>query len=68
MFKEYIECIRRLLARLVMESYDVAAYVYQKHCVEKQSIEEMLKTTRLSEASLEMFVKYFDVRESNIEN
>ena len=67
-FKEYIECIRRLLARLVMESYDVAAYVYQKHCVEKQSIEEMLKTTRLSEASLEMFVKYFDVRESNIEN
>lgn len=67
-FTQYIDCIRRLLAKLVLESYDVAAYVYQKHCVEKQSIEEMLKTTRLSEAALNMFVKYYDVRESNIEN
>lgn len=67
-FTQYIDCIRRLLAKLVLESYDVAAYVYQKHCVEKQSIEEMLKTTRLSEAALNMFVKYYDVRESNMEN
>lgn len=63
LFTQYIECIRRLLARLVLESYDVAAYVYQKHCVEKQSLEEMMVTTRLSESALQMFVKYFDVRE-----
>lgn len=62
-FAQYIECIRRLLARLVLESYDVAAYVYQKHCVEKLSLEEMMKTTRLTETALNMFVKYFDVRE-----
>lgn len=62
-FSQYIECIRRLLARLVLESYDVAAYVYQKHCVEKLSLEEMMKTTRLTETALNMFVKYFDVRE-----
>lgn len=62
-FSLYIECIRRLIARLVLESYDVAAYVYQKHCIEKQSLEEMLETTRLSETALNMFVKYFDVRE-----
>lgn len=64
LFTQYIECIRRLLARLVLESYDVAAYVYQKHCVEKQSLEEMMVTTRLSESALQMFVKYFDVRET----
>ena len=67
-FTQYIDCMRRLIARLVLESYDVAAYVYQKHCVEKQSIEEMLKTTRLSEEALKMFVKYFDIRESNKNN
>lgn len=61
-FSQYIECIRKLLAKLVLESYDVAAYVYQKRCVEKLSVEEMLKTTRLSESALNMFVKYFDSR------
>ena len=61
-FSEYIECIRRLLARLVLESYDVAAYVYQKRCVEKLSLEEIMATTRLSSDTLKMFMKYFDSR------
>ena len=61
-FSEYIECIRRLLARLVLESYDVAAYVYQKLCVEKLSLEEIMATSRLSSDALKMFVKYFDSR------
>lgn len=62
-FSQYIECIRSLLARLVLESYDMAAYVYQKHCIEKLSLEEMMASSRLSESALKMFVKYFDVRE-----
>ena len=61
-FSEYIECIRRLLAKLVLESYDVAAYVYQKRCVEKLSLEEIMATSRLSSDALKMFVKYFDSR------
>lgn len=62
-FSQYVECMRNLIARLILEFYDVAAYVYQKHCVEKLSLEEMMKTTRLTETALNMFVKYFDVRE-----
>ena len=62
-FSQYIECIRNLIARLVLESYDVAAYVYQKLCIEKLSLEEMMTSSRLSESALKMFVKYFDVRE-----
>lgn len=62
-FSQYIECIRSLIARLILESYDVAAYVYQKRCIEKLSLEEMMAASRLSEAALKMFVKYFDVRE-----
>lgn len=61
-FVQYIECFRSLLAGLVLESYDVASYVYQKHCVEGLGIEEMIETTRLSEEALKIFVKYFDVR------
>lgn len=61
-FFQYIECLRELVAYLIIESYDVAAYVYQKYCVEKLSLEEMKKTTRLSEDALKLFVKYFDVR------
>ena len=62
LFSQYIECFRKLIAGLILDSYDVAAYVYQRHCVEGLSIEEMMKTTRLSEEALKMFVKYFDSR------
>lgn len=63
-FSQYVECMRNLISRLILESYDVAAYVYQKYCVEKQSVEELLKNTRLSEQELNMFISYFDVRET----
>lgn len=63
-FSQYIECFRNLLAGLILESYDVAAFVYQKRCVEGLSIEEIMKNTRLSRDQLNMFVKYFDARQS----
>lgn len=63
-FSKYIECFRNLLAGLILESYDVAAFVYQKRCVEGLSIEEIMKNTRLSRDQLNMFVKYFDARQS----
>lgn len=62
-FSQYIECFRNLLAGLILESYDVAAFVYQKRCVEGLSIEEIMKNTRLSRDQLNMFVKYFDARQ-----
>ena len=62
-FSKYIECFRNLLAGLILESYDVAAFVYQKRCVEGLSIEEIMKNTRLSRDQLNMFVKYFDTRQ-----
>ena len=62
-FSQYIECFRNLLAGLILESYDVAAFVYQKRCVEGLSNEEIMKNTRLSRDQLNMFVKYFDTRQ-----
>lgn len=63
-FSQYVECMRNLIARLILESYDVAAYVYQKYCVEKQSVETLLENTKLSEQELNMFLAYFDAREA----
>ena len=62
-FSQYIECFRNLLAGLILEYYDVAAFVYQNRCVEGLSIEEIMKNTRLSRDQLNMFVKYFDARQ-----
>ena len=61
-FSQYIESIRSLIAKLILESYDIAAFVYQKRCVEKMSIEDIMKISRLSEDALKMFVKYYDIR------
>lgn len=66
-FSQYVECMRKLITQLILESYDAAAYVYQKYCIEKQSVEELLKNTRLSEEKLNMFISYFEVRESEKE-
>ena len=66
-FSQYIECFRSLLAGLVLESYDVAAYVYQKRCVERLSIEEIMENTGLSREALNMFVRYFDARQKTRE-
>lgn len=62
-FSQYIDCFRTLLTELILESYDVAAYVYQKRCVEGLSIEEIMKNTRFTKDQLNMFVKYFDARQ-----
>lgn len=67
-FSQYIECFRNLLAELILESYDVAAFVYQKRCVEGLTIEEIMKNTRLTREQLNMFVRYFDVRQNAVTN
>lgn len=64
-FSQYVNCFRGILTQLILESYDVAAYVYQKLCVEKLSKEEILANTRLSVSALDMFIKYFDARQNS---
>lgn len=65
-FSQYIECFRNLLTELILESYDVAAYVYQKRCVEGLSIEEIMENTRFTRDQLNMFVRYFDARQNAV--
>ena len=67
-FSRYIECFRNILTELILESYDVAAFVYQKRCVEGLTIEEIMKNTRLTRDQLNMFVRYFDARQNAATN
>lgn len=62
-FSQYIECFRNLFTELILESYDVAAFVYQKRCVEGLSIDDIMKNTRFTRGQLNMFVRYFDARQ-----
>lgn len=62
-FSQYIECFRNLFTELILESYDVAAFVYQKRCVEGLSIDDIMKNTRFTRDQLNMFVRYFDARQ-----
>lgn len=66
-FSQYVNCFREVLTQLILESYDIAAYVYQKRCVEKLSRDDILANTRLSDSALDMFIKYFDARQ-NLQN
>lgn len=62
-FSQYIECFRNLFTELILESYDVAAFVYQKRCVEGLSIDDIMKNTRFTRDQLNMFVRYFYARQ-----
>lgn len=64
-FSQYVNCFREVLTQLILESYDIAAYVYQKRCIENLSREEILANTRLSDSALDMFIKYFDARQNS---
>ena len=60
-FSQYIESIRTLIAKLILESYDIAAFVYQKRCVEKMSIEDIMKISGIKEGMFEKIAPYITV-------
>lgn len=61
-FQEFIETIRRLVGRLIMDSYGMAGMIYQKRCVENKSVEEISHECGLAANKIQLFVDYFDVR------
>lgn len=43
-------------------SYEMAALIYQKRCVEGLSKEQIAEESGLSPDRLELFLKYYDIR------
>ncbi len=61
-FDRISEILRNVLAMLTINSYEMAALIYQKRCVEGLSKEQIAEESGLSPDRLELFLKYYDIR------
>lgn len=61
-FREYIETIKRLVGRVIIDSYGMAAMIYQKRCVEKMNVDEISEECGVPAEKIQLFVDYFDAR------
>lgn len=68
-FDRVSEILRNVLAMLTINSYEMAALIYQKRCVEGKSKEQIADEAGLNPDKIEMFLRYYDIREGkeNIE-
>lgn len=62
-FDRVSEIMRNVMAMLTINSYEMAALIYQKRCVEGKSKEQIAKETGLDPDKIDIFVKYYDIRE-----
>lgn len=63
-FDRVSEILRNVLAMLTINSYEMAALIYQKRCVERKSKEQIAEEAGLNPDKIEMFLRYYDIRES----
>lgn len=66
-FNRVSEILRNVLAMLTVNSYEMAALIYQKRCVEGLSKEQIAEEAGLSPDKLELFIKYYDIRKEQAE-
>lgn len=66
-FDRVSEILRNVLAMLTINSYEMAALIYQKRCVEGKSKEQIAEEAGLNPDKIEMFLKYYDIREGKAE-
>ena len=57
------EILRNVLAMFTINSYEMAALIYQKLCVEGKSKEQIAEEAGLNADKIEMFLRYYDIRE-----
>ena len=58
--KEYADLMKKLLGTLIAQSCEMAALVYQNHCIEKKSIKEISKKFNVTEESVQLMIQYYD--------
>ena len=66
-FDRVSEIMRNVIAMLTINSYEMAALIYQKRCVEGKSKEQIAEEAGLNPDKIDMFVKYYDIREGKVE-
>lgn len=66
-FDRVSEILRNVLAMLTVNSYEMAALIYQKRCVEGLSKEQIAEEVGISPDKLDLFIKYYDIRKEQAE-
>jgi len=67
-FQEFIQVVKRLVGRMIRDSYGLARLFYQKRCIEHKDVDEISKECGLAPDKIQVFVDYFDVQEETEEN
>lgn len=57
---EYAEIMRKMLGVLIAQSCDMAAFVYQKHCIEGKSPQKIAEESGIDEESIWLMAQYYD--------
>lgn len=63
---QYVSTLRKLVENIVAEVCKMAAFTYQKYCVEKINVEDILQIDGVTEDLLNLFLVYF-IAEGNKE-
>lgn len=63
---QYVSTLRKLVENIVAEACKMAAFIYQKYCVEKINVEDILQIDGVTEDILNLFLEYF-ITEGNKE-
>ena len=60
--EEFHSLMQKLIGTLIAQSCEMSALVYQKYCIEKNSIKEISETFHVPENSVELMAQYYDTK------
>ncbi len=58
--KEFNSLMQELIATLIAQACEMSALIYQKYCIEKNSIREISETIHVPGGTIELMAQYYD--------
>ena len=58
--EEFHSLMQELVATLIVQACEMSAIIYQKYCIEKNSIREISETIHVPESTIELMAQYYD--------
>ena len=58
--KEFNSLMQELIATLIAQACEMSALIYQKYCIEKNSIREISETIHVPGSTIELMAQYYD--------
>lgn len=57
---EFTSLMQEMIGTLIVQACEMAAIVYQYHCIDKKSIEEISKAINVPEETVQLISQYYD--------